>query len=80
MENKEPQGYLFNSIAFYNSEQLESILENVTEEQSFFYITVALQQSHRAGLFTMEETEILSKSIRNLKKSLTPENGPASQK
>lgn len=79
MENKEPQGYLFNTIAFYNSEQLETILENVTEEQSFFYVTVALQQAYRAGLYTMEETEIISKSIRNLKNTFTPENGRESQ-
>ena len=74
MQDKKPQGYLFDTVAFYNTEQLESALESLTAEQSFFYITVALQYAHKSGLFTMEETEILSKSIRNLKKNFMSEN------
>ena len=67
MQNQgEPQGILFDSIAYYNSNQLEQIIDNISKEQSLFYMTIALQHSYKSGIFSMVESEIISKSLRIL--------------
>ena len=64
MDKNEPIGYLFDTVAFYNEEQLTNILENISEEQSFFFLNKALEFAYKKGAFSLVESEILSKSLR----------------
>lgn len=66
MEEKQPQGLLFGTVAYYDSKQVNELIENMTFEQSYFYITQALQHSFGMGVFSLQESEILSKSLRIL--------------
>lgn len=75
ISEEKPQGILFDTIAFYNNNQFEQIVENISFEQSFFYITVALQHAYKSGVFTMEESEIVSKSLRTFNNS-KEQDGP----
>ena len=64
----EPIGLLFNSIYVYSSEQLNEFIDNLNEEQSHTIMKLACEKSLFSGIFTLEETEILLKSLRKTNK------------
>jgi hypothetical protein len=66
MEEKEPIGFLFNSIPYYTQDNLNNVIDNMSQEQVVFFVTQALQYSFSQGSFNMLESEIVSKSIRKL--------------
>ena len=76
MEDKEPIGSLFNSIVYYKQEDLDSLVDNMTIEQSIYFLNQALRYAHSANIYSMEEIEILSKTLRNINKNIlvSPEN------
>lgn len=71
MEEKQPQGLLFGSVAYYDNKQINDLIENMTFEQSYFYVTQALQHSFSMGVFSLQESEILSKSLRILSNEIS---------
>jgi hypothetical protein len=71
MEEKIPQGTLFGSVAYYDNKQLHDVIENMSFEQAYFYITQALQYSFVSGDYNLQESEILSKSLRILSNHLS---------
>ena len=62
-EEKEPIGLLFDSIAYYTPEDIENLTDGLTFEQSFYIITQALDYAYKSGIYSMQETELLSKSL-----------------
>jgi hypothetical protein len=71
MDNKkETIGYLFESIAYHNLSDVESFVNNLTPEQSYYVIIQAIEMAYNKNIFSLSESEILSKSIRilNLKR------------
>jgi hypothetical protein len=71
MENeKTPINLLFGSIAVYKSEDVDLLIENITFEQSLFYVIQAIQYAHNSNLFSLQESELVSKSLRVLNKGI----------
>ena len=71
MENeKTPINLLFGSIAVYKSEDVDLLIENITFEQSLFYVIQAIQYAHNSNLFSLQESELISKSLRVLNKGI----------
>jgi hypothetical protein len=68
MEEQELYGKLFKSIPLYNEEHLELILQTMDEESSIFFMIQAVKHAFDSGVYTIGETEILSKCIRLLAK------------
>lgn len=64
----QPIGTLFESVNYYSDEDLIKFIDTIKEPQAFYIINQALNMAFRRGLFTMQETEILSKSLRILNK------------
>jgi hypothetical protein len=74
MENeKTPINLLFGSIAVYKPEDVDLIIDNMTFEQSLFYIMQAIQYGHHSNLFSLQESELISKSLRILNKGIKSE-------
>jgi len=74
MENeKTPIKLLFGSIAIYKPEDIDLLIENMSFEQSFFYVVQAIQYGHNSNLFTLQESELISKSLRILNNGLKSE-------
>jgi hypothetical protein len=74
MENeKTPINLLFGSIAVYKPEDVDLLLEHITFEQSFFYVMQAIQFAHHSNLFSLQESELISKSLRVLNKGIKSE-------
>lgn len=67
-DNKTPIGRLFGCIDYFDLEQLNSLIDNMTDAQSKFMIIKSLQYSFEKGVFSLEESEIVSKCIRELTK------------
>jgi len=68
----QPIGYLFESIAIYDQSAVSQFVDNMIPEQAFYIITQAIQMAYSKNIFTLQESEILSKSLRTLTKKETP--------
>lgn len=66
MEQKQPIGFLFDSVAYYTSNDINSLCDDMTLEQAYFMIIKSLEFAHVQKIFSMQETEIISKSLRIL--------------
>jgi hypothetical protein len=62
----EPIGYLFESIAIYEPSAISKFIDKMTQEQAFYVITQALHMAYAKNIFSMQESEVLSKSLRVL--------------
>ena len=60
---------LFDSIQYVDDKSLGIFIDNLKLEQSIYVITEALNYCHRGGLFSLHESEIISKSLRILNNS-----------
>jgi hypothetical protein len=65
-KNNEILGEIFNSIAYTSSEDLNNLLNNISSEQLKFFTNLALSAAFQRGTFTLVESEIVSKILRNL--------------
>jgi hypothetical protein len=59
-------GEIFNSITYTSSEDLNNLIDNMTQEQLKLFTNLALTSAFQRGSFTIVETEIVSKILRNL--------------
>ena len=66
MEQKQPIGFLFDSVAYYTPNDINSLCDDMTLEQAYFMIIKSLEFAHVQKIFSMQETEIISKSLRIL--------------
>jgi hypothetical protein len=60
----EPIGYLFESIAIYDPSSVSIFIDKMIPEQAFYVVTQAIQMAYNKNLYSMQETEILSKALR----------------
>jgi predicted ATP-dependent serine protease len=66
-QEKQPIAYLFEDVAIYKPEDIENLIDNITEEQAKFMLIRAVQMAYKNGLYSLTESEIVSKSLRMLK-------------
>jgi hypothetical protein len=66
-QEKQPIAFLFEDVAIYKPEDIENLIDNLTEEQSKFMLIRAVQMAYKNGLYSLTESEIVSKSLRMLK-------------
>lgn len=62
----EPQNFIFDSIKYETPTDLQNFIESLDETQSFYILTKAAEMAYSRGVFTLQESEILSKSLRIL--------------
>ena len=62
--NQNPIGNLFGNIQYNSSEQLNLLIDNLNDEQAVIMIKFACEKALYAGIYSLEETEILLKSLR----------------
>lgn len=66
-QQKQPIAYLFEEVEIYNPEDIENLIDGLTEEQAKFMLVRAIQMAYRNGLYSLTESELISKSLRMLK-------------
>lgn len=57
-------GSLFNTIHYVSAQDLDKFITNLTKEQSLYCLIEGVKYAHSKGVFTLEESECISKSIR----------------
>jgi hypothetical protein len=66
MEEKELFGTLFNSVPLHNQEHLETILNTIDKDQATFLLVQAVKYAYHQGLYSLGESEVISKCVRVL--------------
>lgn len=73
-EQQKPFGKLFGTIELSSEEHLDLILQTMNKDNATFIVIQALTLAYKSGIYTMGETEVLSKCIRTLsKQDIKPE-------
>jgi hypothetical protein len=62
-------GSLFGTIRYVSINDLDNFISNLNEEQSLYCLIEAVRMAHSKGVFTIEESECISKSIRVFQKT-----------
>lgn len=62
----ETQNFIFDSIKYESPTDLQNFIESLDEKQSFYVLTKASEMAYSRGVFSLQESEILSKSLRIL--------------
>jgi hypothetical protein len=57
---------IFGTLKFDNDEEFEKLISSITHEQAIFFIKEGIKYAYTQGVFTLNESEIISKSIRKL--------------
>ena len=68
MENQELFGKLFNSVPLLSEDHLDTLLETMDKERSIFLLIQAVKHAYHSGVYSIGESEIISKCIRVLSK------------
>jgi len=66
-QQKQPILFLFEDVAVYKPEDIDNLIDTLTEEQAKFMLIRAVQMAYKNGLYSLTESEIVSKSLRMLK-------------
>jgi len=61
---KNPIGQLFGTINYTSQSDIDKFVENMNPEQAFYILNLSLKYSQSKGLFSLEESEVISKSLR----------------
>lgn len=71
-------GKLFNSVPLLTDNHLQTLLDVMDKEQALFLIVQAVKHAYHNGLYSLAESEVISKSIRLLsKENITSKNQSA---
>ncbi len=68
MEQKQPIGFLFERIAYFSDESVEGLIDSLDEKSLYFVLSQVLEYSHSKNIYTLLESEIISKTLRILNK------------
>jgi hypothetical protein len=66
-QEKQPIAFLFEEVAIYKPEDVDNLIDGLTEEQAKFMLIRAVQMAYKHGLYSLSESELISKSLRVLK-------------
>jgi len=67
-EQQELFGKLFNSIPLYTEDHLSVILDTMDKEQASYLLIQAVSHAYHSGVYTIGESEVISKAIRIISK------------
>lgn len=70
MEQQELFGKLFNTIPLLTEDHLDVLLQSMDNENSKYILIQAVKHAYNAGVYSLGESEVLSKAIRTLSKPM----------
>ena len=68
MEEKQIFGTLFNSVPLLTEDHLDVLLQTMDKEHSIYLLVQAVKHAHDSGVYSLGESEVISKCIRVLSK------------
>jgi len=79
-EEKQPLGYLFESIVYYSPSDIDNFIDSINKHQSYYVINKAIEMAYTKNVFSLQESEILSKSLRIINSEYLNNNDRTEQK
>ena len=73
MTEKQARGLLFDSVAYYTPNDINTLCDDMNFEQAYYMMIQALEFAYKSRLFSLQESEIVSKSLRIMNKHFTEE-------
>jgi hypothetical protein len=64
MEEKELFGKLFNSVPLLTENHLDTLLDTLDKERSIYLLIQAVKYAYHSGIYSIGESEVISKCIR----------------
>lgn len=68
MEEEKLFGKLFNTIPLYDENHLDTILTTMDKKTASYILIQAVKHAYHQSIFSLGESEVISKSIRVLSK------------
>lgn len=72
MEETQIYGKLFNVIPLMDENHVDVLLDSMDTDTAIYYLTHAVNLAYHNGIYSLGESEIISKAIRLLNKSNPP--------
>ena len=72
MEEQKLFGKLFNTIPLLNEDHLDVLLQTMDRDNSIYVLIQAVKHAHESGVYSLGETDVISKCIRTLSKIEEP--------
>jgi hypothetical protein len=69
MQEEKLFGKLFNSVPLLTEDHLQTLLDVLDREQAIYLLVQAVNYAYQNGLYSLAESEVISKSIRVLSKN-----------
>ncbi len=70
MNQESPQGFLFESVPYYSNESIELMIDKLSIKEATYLLSQSIIYAHSKNVFSLTESEILSKSLRILNKEI----------
>jgi hypothetical protein len=68
MEEQKLFGKLFNTIPLLSEDHLEVLLQSMEKDSATYLLIQAVKYGHESGVYSLGESEVISKCIRTLSK------------
>ena len=68
MKEEELFGKLFNTVPLHNEDHLEILLSTMDKDSAAFLLIQAVKLAYQSGVYTIGESEVISKAIRTISK------------
>ena len=75
MEEQKIFGKLFNTIPLLSEDHLEVLLQSMEKDSALYLLIQAVKYGHESGVYSLGESEVISKCIRTLSKIEPEEEG-----
>ena len=69
MEQEKIYGKLFNSVPLLTENHLQTLIDIMDKEQAVFLLVQAVKYAYHNGIYSLGESEVISKCIRVLSKT-----------
>ena len=68
MEEQKLFGKLFNTIPLLSEDHLDVLLQTMDKDSSLYLLIQSVKYAHESGVYSLGESEVISKCIRTLSK------------
>jgi hypothetical protein len=75
MEEQKIFGKLFNTIPLLSEDHLEVLLQSMEKDSALYLLIQAVKYGYDSGVYSLGESEVISKCIRTLSKIEPEEEG-----
>lgn len=75
MENQELFGKLFNTIPLVSEDHLNMVLQAMDKNEATYILVQAVKYAYDNGVYSLGESEVLSKAIRTISKEEQTDEG-----